>query len=620
MTKLFKFDFSHLKGDFFGGITAGIVALPLALAFGVQSGMGADAGLYGAIMIGIVAAFFGGTPTQISGPTAPMTVISTVLVANILSDFNGELADATPTILLVFLLAGVFQVVLGALRLGTYIKYIPYPVVSGFMTGIGVIILIGQIFPFFGYQPGQDAALIDQFVPRAEAALFEEVLDTHMERNELVIEEFNTFSDEIMTVSEERVRTKARQLATARAKTAYGTLRYLPRAFQDINWLELLIALATIGIIYGFRRITRKIPSALVALVGVTAVVLLADLDARTIRDIGEIPFGFPPLRADIFANFSVAALVPYLGVALTLAGLGAIDSLLTSVVADNLTKTQHDSNQELIGQGIGNSVAALFGGIPGAGATIRTVVNINAGGKTRISGMIAGALLLLILLALGPLASSIPLGVLAGILITVGIGVIDYRGLRALPKMPRGDAFVLLTVLLLTVFVDLIQAVGIGMVLAALMFMKKMGDRLAEDSRLTSLEDTDDKTWADEFDLPKELAEEVFVKHLDGPLFFGSSNEFQRLTMQVPATASHVILRMDEVPYIDQSGLYTLEEVIRGYQARGVKVLVVGLQTQPLMRMRSIGLLEALVPKAQIFSNMRDCIRYVKSNVANTV
>ena len=620
MTKLFKFDFSNLKGDFFGGITAGIVALPLALAFGVQSGMGADAGLYGAIMIGIVAAFFGGTPTQISGPTAPMTVISTVLVAKILGDYNGVLADAVPTILLVFLLAGIFQVLLGIFRFGTYIKYIPYPVVSGFMTGIGVIILIGQIFPFFGYQPAQDAELINKFVPKAEQRLFNEVLVRHAEANDLVIEEFPTFRDEIMTVSETEIRAKAKQLASAKAKTAYGTLRYVGRAFNNINWLELLLALATIGIIYGFRLITRKIPSALVALVVVTGVVMAFGLEARTIRDIGEIPFGFPPLRYDVFTNFSMAALVPYIGTALTLAGLGAIDSLLTSVVADNLTKTQHDSNQELIGQGIGNGVAAIFGGIPGAGATIRTVVNINAGGKTRISGMVAGLLLLFILLALGPLASSIPLGVLAGILITVGIGVIDYRGLRALPTMPRGDAFVLVVVLLLTVFLDLIQAVGIGLVLAALMFMKKMGDRLAQDSRLVSLDEIDDELWADETGIPDELAEEVFIKHLEGPLFFGSSNEFQRLTMQVPATASHVVLRMDEVPYIDQSGLYTLEEVIKGYQERGVRVLLVGLQPQPLARMQAIGLLQALVPTEQVFNNMQQCIEYIKTNVANTV
>ena len=620
MGRLFQFDFSNLKGDFFGGITAGIVALPLALAFGVQSGMGADAGLYGAIMIGVVAAFFGGTPTQISGPTAPMTVISTVLVAKVLGDFNGVLADAAPVILLVFLLAGLFQVLLGIFRLGTYIKYIPYPVVSGFMTGIGVIILIGQIFPFFGYQPAQDTQLVEEFVPLAEERLFEEVLVRHAERDQRVIREFPSFREEIQAIDAEAIRAKAQQLASAKAKTAYGTLRYVGRAFQRINWTELLLALATIGIIYGFRLITRKIPSALVALVVVTAVVQLLNLDARTIRDIGEIPFGFPPLRLDVFSNFSIGALLPYLGTALTLAGLGAIDSLLTSVVADNLTKTQHDSNQELIGQGIGNSVAALFGGIPGAGATIRTVVNINAGGKTRISGMLAGLLLLFILLVLGPLASSIPLGVLAGILITVGIGVIDYRGLRALPKMPRGDAFVLVTVLLLTVFLDLIQAVGIGLVLAALMFMKKMGDRLAQDSTLTALDDVDDEVWADEAGIADELAEEVFIKHLDGPLFFGSSNEFQRLTMQVPATASHVVLRMDRVPYIDQSGLYTLEEVVHGYQSRGVRVLIVGLQPQPLARMQSIGLLKALVPEEQVFNNMSDCIRYIRENVADTV
>ena len=264
-----------------------------------------------------------------------------------------------------------------------------------------------------------------------------------------------------------------------------GALKVLPRALSNINWLELLLALGTIIIIYGFKRITKAVPSTLVALLVMSGIAIGFKLNYRPIE---EIPSGLPIPNLEIFTSFSLGSITPYIFTALTLALLGAIDSLLTSVVADNMTKTKHKPNKELIGQGIGNSIGAIFGGIPGAGATIRTVVNINAGGKTRLSGMMAGVLLLIILLALGPVASQIPAAVLAGILITVGIGVMDYKGLKAIPYMPRAEVIIMLIVLVLSSVWNLVYAVGIGLVIASLMFMKKIGDLTAERSDVKSL------------------------------------------------------------------------------------------------------------------------------------
>ena len=312
----------------------------------------------------------------------------------------------------------------------------------------------------------------------------------------------------------------------------------------------------------------------------------------------------------------------PYIFTALTLALLGCIDSLLTSVVADNMTKIKHKPNKELVGQGIGNSVAALFGGIPGAGATIRTVVNINSGGKTRLSGMVASLLLLVILLALGPIASQIPAAVLAGILITVGIGVMDYKGLKAIPYIPRTEVVIMIAVLLLATFWNLVYAVGIGLVIASLIFMKKMGDVTADKSKVVRLDKADElkAKWIDEIDFPQNLKEEVFVKRLDGPLFFGYTNDFQQLANEIPHTATHVIIRMGRVPYIDQSGLYALEEVLLKLRNDGVIPLIINLQKQPKYLMERIDIIPDLVPEKHLFRKFQDCMRYIKSNVDNVV
>ncbi len=604
------FNFKHFKGDLFGGMTAGIVALPLALAFGVSSGLGPSAGLYGAIFVSFFAALFGGTNTQISGPTAPMTAVSMVVIAGIVAAFDGDITKALPAILTVFILSGLMQIGLGLLGLGKYIKYIPYPVVSGFMTAIGVIILVTQILPSVGYYPKEDTAFVNQFKPHAEEIILDNILKEEAGEGILVLEDFKETVKRAEEINQTHILKESQTLAGKEASGVIGAFKVLPRALNNINWLELLLALGTILIIYGFKRITTAVPSTLVALLVVSGIAFGFGLDYRPIE---EIPSGLPIPNLEIFTSFKLGNITPYIFTALTLALLGAIDSLLTSVVADNMTKTKHKPNKELIGQGIGNSIAALFGGIPGAGATIRTVVNINAGGKTRLSGMIAGVLLLVVLLALGPIASQIPAAVLAGILITVGIGVMDYKGLKAIPKMPKPEVIIMLIVLILSSVWNLVYAVGIGLVIASLMFMKKIGDLTAKRSDVKSL--IEEKAWEDEADFPKKLKEQVFIKHIKGPLFFGSTSDFQQLIKQIPDTATTVIIRMGRMQYIDQSGLYALEDALIDLVNDNKKVLLVNIIEQPRYLMERIDIIPDLIPKEQIFETFKESIQWINNN-----
>lgn len=599
--------FTNLRGDLLGGLTAGIVALPLALAFGVSSGLGPSAGLYGAIFLSFFAALFGGTPTQISGPTAPMTAVSMVVIAAIISVHNGSIEKALPYILAVFLLSGLLQILLGLVGIGKYIKYIPYPVVSGFMTAIGVIILITQILPVIGYDVKKDSEYVEQFKPLAEEHLLEKILIEESKEGLLVLEDFEETIRRAGEVNEASIYEEALNLAKNSASGVVGTLQTLPRAAGGINWIELILALSTIAIIYGFKRITTAIPSTLVALLVVSIAAIGFGIEYRSIQ---QIPEGFPVLQWSLFSDFSFLGLLPYVFTALTLALLGAIDSLLTSVVADNLTKTRHLPNKELIGQGIGNSVAALFGGIPGAGATIRTVVNIQSGGKTKLSGMVAAVVLLVILLILSPLASQIPAAVLAGILVTVGIGVMDYKGLKALKKIPKTEVAVMVVVLLLSVFWNLVYAVGVGLILASLFFMKKMGDLATKDSRVAAV--SEEKAWKDETKLSASFKENVFIKHINGPLFFGFTSDFVNISKQIPASAHVAIIRMDKVPYVDQSGLFALEDVLLDLNQQNIKTLIVGVQSQPKYLMKTIGIIGKLIPEDQIFESFEECRKYI--------
>ena len=554
---------NNIKGDVFGGITAGIVALPLALAFGIQafsgidspeaSSMGALAGLVGATLLGFFAALFGGTHSQISGPTGPMTVITASIVSGAWASSQGNISAVILSMSLAGIFCGLFQVIFGLIRIGKYVRYIPYPVLSGFMSGIGVIIILQQIYPIIGKK--SPASTLDMIIN-------------------------------------------------------------FPAALADgVSVIALALGLACISLIVLVPKVTKKVPATLVALIAVTVVSLFTNLDSSL--TIGNIPAGLPmPFFTKVqldgidWASVLEASLVP----GLTLAGLGSIDTLLTSVVADNITKTKHNSNRELIGQGIGNAVAGLFCGLAGAGATMRTVVNVKSGGRTQISGMIHAVLLLAILLGLGSLVKYVPLSVLAGILITVGWGIIDFRGFKDILRIPKSDAFVMMVVFLMTVFVDLLTAVGIGMVIACVLFMKRAGD-LVENSYSAKALDTFDKEspWEDEKDIPEEIRNRIYIERLDGPIFFGSITGFQRVMHDIPTNLKIVIIRMRRVPFMDQSGVYAMETAIKDLQAQGIKVLMTIIQPQPRYMLEKHHIIPILIPKENTFETFEECTEYLK-------
>lgn len=544
------YDLKNLKGDLTGGLVAGIVALPLALAFGVQSGLGAIAGLYGAIFIGIFAAIFGGTATQASGPTGPMTVVSAALVASAI-EITGSLENAMGIIILTFLLGGILQIIFGLINIAGYVKYFPYPVVSGFMSGVGLIIVILQIFPFAGLSSEKSTWL--------------------------VIQDF-------------------------------------PRLFSDFNWQALSLGALTVAIYYLFPLITKAIPSALVALVVASVAAYFLQWDVPII---GEIPSGLPALQIDGILSVDPSSYMLIAEYAIVLAVLGSIDSLLTSVIADNMTKTKHNSNRELIGQGIGNTLAAIFGGIPGAGATKGTVVNINSGGRTRLSGTVHGLFLLAVLLGLGTLAGYIPLAVLAGLLIPIGFKIVDTKGLKHLFIVPKADSVVLILVLLITTFGSLIQAVGIGLLLASLLFMKRASDIGEKGLEVGTLAGFDgEKPWQDEIEFYEANKDKVYIKHLYGPLFFGFTSRFQNEIKNIPNTIKVLIIRMDRVPYIDQSGLYALENAIMDLEKNGVEVYLTALQEQPKDKLVSIDIIPDLISEKHIFETIGEAYSFLKKRL----
>lgn len=486
-----------LAGDLVGGLLAAIIALPLALAFGVASGLGAIAGLYGAIACGVIAAAFGGTPGMISGPTGPVTVVVATLAA--------QHPDKPELVFASAIAAGVFQVILGRLRAGDLIQYIPHPVISGFMTGIGVIIVSIQLLPLMGL--------------RSEGDVFE-------------------------------------------------ALKAIWTASGQANSSAVLLGLGTIATVYLVEKLPLRVPPILVALVGGTLASILLNLD---VPKIGPIPAGLPSLH---FPVFDIEFLHIVLASGLSFALVGAIDSLLTSILVDKTTKQRHQSNKELAAQGFGNIAAGFLGGIPGCGTTMPSIVNVSSGGRTLISGVFCGLLLLALLLGVGKIASLIPLSVLAGILITVGIGIMDKKTLSGIKTAPKADTIVMVIVLGLTVFVDLIMAVAIGVALASTIFAKRMAD--TKQSEIKSVEAIDEWSRLAE-SLPRLLREDLYIFEFIGPLFFGEVNNFIN-SWKGLKNAKVVILRFSKVPFIDQSGAYALEEALENWQGLPDGILFVGL------------------------------------------
>ena len=495
------FDLSNLRGDIFGGLTAGIIALPLALAFGEASGAGPIAGIWGAIFVGFFASLFGGTGTNVSGPTGPMVVVFAAVFASL----SGSLA----LIFAAVVLAGILQILLGVFKMGQYVRLVPYPVVSGFMSGIGVIIIALQLSRLFGHEPDGGGTI--------------------------------------------------------------PALAAIPGALADPNIAAVQIGLLTLLVIFTWPAKWGKfVPGPLAALlIGTTASLFLSGAPL-----LGDIPTGFPSF---VMPEFTASTFAIVLEAAILLAVLGAIDSLLTSLVADNMTRTRHDSDKELIGQGIGNTVAGLFGAIPGAGATMRTVVNIKAGGQTKLSGMIHSALLIAIVISLGPLAAKIPHAVLAGILIKVGYDIIDFAYLKRSHRGPRLDLVLMAMVLLMTVFVDLITAVAAGVVLAALGFIKQLAD---QQLKQFSGEDTSTLvTTEEENALLDRVAGKVTIFDFGGPLSFGAAADVgHQVRERVQGKTRAIILDFSKVPFIDVSAARAVETVIRDSHDMGKLVYETGM------------------------------------------
>ena len=515
---------NRVKNDIFAGVTAAVVALPLALAFGVASGAGAIAGLYGAIILGFFAAAFGGTPTQISGPTGPMTVVVAATIATFPNDF--------PAVMTVVFLAGLMQISFGIVGIGKWIKYIPYPVISGFMCGIGVIIIILQINPFLG---------VDGFT------------------------------------------------------SIIYTLTHLMETFQKVNYEAVIIASITLAIMYLTpNKISKIIPPALIALVFVTYFAVFMNFDIKTI---GAIPMGLPEFVLPI--SFDILKLSTILTLAITLSLLGSIDSLLTSIVADSKTKTKHNPKKELIGQGIGNMVCSFFGAIPGAGATMRTVININSGATTRISGMVHSVTLLLIVLFLAPLASKIPLAVLAGILTKVGFDILDYKFLKILNKISRQNLLIMITVFLLTIFVDLIMAVGVGITISSIMAVYQV-------SRNTQIKIARSKV---SFDIDIENNDIQIIK-VNGSLFFGTAS-FLEEKLEKLKNSKKIIIDCKNVSFFDISAIFTLEEIIEKFINKDFEIILV-LRYRHKRKILSVDS-NNVFKKIKIYSSLDDAINYTQ-------
>ena len=515
----FSYDLATFRGDVFGGVTAAVVGLPVALAFGVASGLGALAGIYGAIAVGFFAAVFGGTKSQISGPTGPMAVAMAAVVT-IHADNLGQ-AFA------IVILAGLIQILLGVMRVGRLVSFTPYSVISGFMSGIGVIIILLQTLPFLG--------------------------------------------------------------ADASTGGPMGALRGLPEAIRGVNFHSLAIAAVTlvVGVLWP-AQLRRYLPPTLAALIAGT---LLGVLWLTSTPVIGEVPTGLPDLQ---FPDFSLSALDGVVTPALTIALLGSIDSLLTSLIADSITRTRHNPNRELVGQGIGNMMAGFVQGLPGAGATMGTVVNIRAGGRTQVSGVLRAAILLAMVLGLGQYVEAIPHAVLAGILMKVGWDIIDWRFITRAHRVQREHLIVMLITMGLTVFLDLITAVAIGLI-AAGMASARQFERLEMDSVVSV--PLLDRTflYRDSADEVDDFSARVGMVALRGSFSVASSN---RLINTISADIhDHEVLILDfsETLYVDDSAALVVEQLVDTATEENTPVIVMGLSGFPADTLRSLNVLRSV-------------------------
>ncbi|MBA6263770.1 SulP family inorganic anion transporter [Colwellia sp. Bg11-12] len=491
-----RFKDMNLKGDLFGGVTTAVISLPLALAFGVASGAGAEAGLWGAIMVGFFAALFGGSSSLISEPTGPMTVIMTAVLTSMMAKYPETGLAISFTIVM---MAGAFQILLGTLKLGKYITLMPYSVISGFMSGIGVILIIMQLSPLLG------------------------------------------------------------QASPAGGVT--GTLLSLPTLLSNIKFSELFLALLTLGILFFLPKTYRKyVPAQLVALVAVTLISMLL-FNNEDIRRIGEIPAGLPSL---VIPHFNTEIFTTMVIDALVLGTLGCIDTLLTAVIGDSLTRKEHDPDKELRGQGIANMISGLFGALPGAGATMGTVTNIQVGARSPLSGIIRALVLALVVLVAAGLTEPIPMAVLAGIAVYVGFNILDWSFIQRAHKVSIQGMAIMYGVMLLTVFVDLIVAVGLGVFISNIIVIERLSREQARQVKAISDSDGDDVPLnSRERKLLEKANGKVLFFYLSGPMIFSVSKAISRQHTRV-AEYDVMILDLTDVPMIDETVGLALENAVK--------------------------------------------------------
>lgn len=534
-----RFKDFHFVGDLFGGLTTAIVSLPLALAFGVASGAGAETGLWGAILVGFFASVFGGSTSLISEPTGPMTVVMTAVLTTMMAAHPEQgLAMAFTVVML----AGLFQITLGKLKLGKYITLMPYSVISGFMSGIGIILIILQIAPFLGQTspPGG--------VP--------------------------------------------------------GTLSALPNLVMNMDFGELFLGLMTLAVLYYMpKKWQRYVPPQLLALVSITIVSIII-FDQDSIRRIGEIPSGLPSLHwptftFDMMGNMVINALV--------LGTLGCIDTLLTAVIADSLTRKEHDSNKELVGQGIANLISGFLGGLPGAGATMGTVVNVQSGARSPISGMVRAFILFLVVMWAADLTASIPMAVLAGIALYVGINILDWSFLQRAHKVAWSPTIIMYGVMLLTVFVDLMVAVGIGVFIANILTIEKLS-RL-QSGNIKAISDADDDTplTPEETELLDKADGKILFFYLSGPMIFGVSKTIAKHHNTVKEYQA-MVLDLSAVPMMDLTVGLALENAIKDAVESGCKVYIFCPNGQAIDRLEKLKI-PALLPEDAFVDSRKEAL-----------
>jgi len=530
VTNLIKLD--NLRGDLFGGVTTAIVSLPLALTFGVAALNSPVAGLYGAICVGFFAALFGGTPTLISEPTGPMTVVMTTVVATLTArDPKNGLAMAFTVVML----AGAFQIIFGVFKLGKYITLMPYSVISGFMSGIGVILIVLQI-----------PSILGQVAPKGGGV---------------------------------------------------GTLTNIPSLISQASIPDVILGSLALAIIFLVpSKLKRYCPPQLLALV-IGTIVSLVFFRESGIRTIGQIPIGLPEFQFPTFTSEETTTVVID-GVALGF--LGCIDTLLTAVIADSLTRTQHDSNKELIGQGIGNIVSGFCGGLPGAGATMGTVVNIQTGAKTALSGISRALILLVIVLGAAPLMQGIPMAVLAGIAVKVGIDILDWSFLKRAHVVSTKGAVIMYGVLALTVLVDLIVAVGVGVFIANILTIEKLSELQSQEVRTITDSDDDMQLSPIERDLLKQAQGQVLLFYLSGPMIFGVAKAIAR-EHNAMAKVGTIIVDLSDVPMLGVTASLAIENVIKEAIEEGREVYLVGVKGATRTRLQRLKVLDMIPEENQV-------------------